>query len=519
MRSLKLYLIPLTAALLLAGNAALAPAQDVDEIRGAEIRRGLDRVAQLLELIERTAVKAPAGDELVDAAIRGMLAELDPHSSYFGPELTQDLSNEQQGEYFGVGLTVGLRDGRIMVVSPMEGGPAHSQGIRTGDIITHIDGIPATGDEYDASVRRLRGPQGTSVRITIEREGLPRPITVTVVRDRISLRTVSHSFMIDADTGYVRLTSFAQTSDREVSEAIDRLKAAGMRRLVFDLRGNPGGDLDASVGVANLFVPDGLIVYIQGLTEDSRQDYRALSERAHFDGPMVVLINNGSASGSEVVTGALQDLDRAWVVGEKSWGKGLVQTHFPLSYGASLSLTTAKYYTPSGRLIQRPYRSGAFDDYFNPTAETGDNLLEPARTSLGRIVYGGNGIAPDTVSRIDPLTPLSQQILLRGLIFTFVNSYLNQHLGTTAAFRADDAVMADFRAFVTAEELEVSPEHWEKDDEYLRARITQEVVNRIAGADAAYEAILAHDRQLQEALKQFGNAEELLRRRLMAQKH
>lgn len=500
-----------TAALFLFSAAGTFAQTREDEA----VKSGLKKITELLQLIEKNYVGEVDESEMLDNSIRGMLGQLDPHSSYLSPSQTQQMASEQQGEYSGIGVTIGLRENRLTVVSPMEDGPAARQGIRTGDVITHIDGKPTSGEDYNNNVRQLRGPIGSEVTLTIRRNGMPEPIDVTIVRDRIALKTVPYAFMLNGDTGFIRLTAFAQTSDREVAEAVEQLKRKGMKNLILDLRSNPGGDLTASVGVANNFIDDGLIVYTKGLTESSREEYHATEESTRFRGPMVVLLNHGSASGSEVVAGALQDHDRAWLVGERSWGKGLVQTQYPLAYGGSLSLTTAKYYTPSGRLIQRPYTPGSFDEYYDPQEQLSQNRLAPATTvHLHRTVYGGNGIAPDSVIKSGDLTELSQQIMLRGLIFNFVTDYLSSQANVDETFRTDEGTMEAFRAFLENERIEIDEKQWRTDAEFLKSRVTLDVVNRVAGGEAAYRAVLGDDKQLEEALRHISDAAKLLERDL-----
>lgn len=504
------FSLPAAMLLLMASSPGIL-AQDREDAR---IERGLERVTDMLRLIRENFVRELAPDGLVDGAIGGMLSQLDPHSTYLNPDQTKQMLAEQRGEYSGVGLTVTNREGRLTVVSAIEDGPGARQGIRTGDVITNIDGVPTSESDYESNVRKLRGAQGTKVTITIEREGIAGTFDVQITRERVSLRSISYAFMLDGVTGYIRLTRFARNSHEEMAEAIDMLKSRGMQQLIFDLRSNPGGDLDAAVGVSDLFLDEGLIVYTKGLAETSREDYVATTGSTHWSGPLVVLINRGSASGSEVVAGALQDHDRALVVGEKSWGKGLVQSVYPLSYGASLSLTTAKYYTPSGRLIQRPYTPGAFDNYFNDDSRNTERRMQQARTDLGRIVYGGDGIAPDELVTEDDISFLSQQILFKGMIFDFVTRYLSNNPATGVNFRADEAVMNDFEQFVRDSDLEFIEDSWQRDRNFLAMRISQEVVTRKAGSQAGYRAILEMDKQLQAALKYCEEARALLKRKM-----
>jgi len=495
---------------------ALAQGIYAQERDDSEALSGLDRVARLLEVIRDNYIEEIDAGEVVEAAIRGMLSRLDPHSNYFPPSQLRQLMMEQEGEYYGVGLTVGIRANEMTVISPMEGGPASRQGIRTGDLINAIDGEATSGHDLDYNARKLRGSEGTEVTVTIMREGLPEPLDIVIKREKISLKTVPYALMLNDATGYVRLTRFSRTSGDEVKEAVAQLKKQGMTGLVFDLRGNPGGDLDQAVAVANCFLNEGLILYTQGAMEASRVDYEADTGDSCWQGPIVVLINRGSASASEIVAGAMQDHDRALLVGENSWGKGLVQTVLPLSHGAAIALTTARYYTPSGRLIQRAYTPGSFDEYYAPDANGREEPMQMAHTDLGRVVYGGNGLQPDEVVEEEELTTLSQQIFLTGVIFDYVTRWLGQHPGTDESFRAGAEVIEDFRAFVQTREVNFDEGQWEKDKDFLASRITLEVVSRIAGNEAGFRAFLPVDGQIRRAVELMDEAAELLRRKAQA---
>jgi carboxyl-terminal processing protease len=491
---------------------ALAPMLMAQELDDQDVKQGLSRVAAMLEAISSNFYTELSKDSLLDSAIRGMLGGLDPHSSYMTPDQTIQMRSEQQGAYSGVGITIGLRNGMMTVISPIEDGPADQQGVLAGDVITHIDGSATSGETYADDVNRLRGPLGSNVAITIERQG-SGSFDVGITRDNIALKTVPYYFMVDERIGYLRLTAFAQNSGVEMRVALKDLQNQGMQQLIFDLRSNPGGDLSAAVSVADLFIESGLITYMQGLHLSSRVDFNASKDGSQFEGAMVVLINPGSASGSEVVSGALQDYDRAWLVGEKSWGKGLVQTQYPLAYSASLSLTTAKYYTPSGRLIQRPYVRGSFDSYFNPNFQTAEKLADQAFTiNLQRPVYGGNGISPDTALANNLVSPTTQLILTSSHIFNFATEYLNNGANADESFRSDTAFMAKFHDYLLGQEVELDEGDWQADFEFLNDRLTIEVLTRIADAGTAYQAVMDHDKQLQKALECFGDAEELLRR-------
>jgi len=319
-----------------------------------------------LSAIEGNYADAVQSDRLVYGAINGMLQTLDPHSSFMDPKTYAQMRERQEGRYYGLGITIQVIDGDITVYRLFEGSPAYTQGIRRGDVIAQIEGEDTKGWTSDDAVRKLRGPRGTFVKIAVRRKGLEELIPLEVMRDEITMPAVTASFMIDKETGYVRVDDFAEHTDDELGSSLETLNEKGMKRLVLDLRSNPGGQLDQAIRMANRFLNRGLtIVRTHGRVANSDQDYRATEDGDYTEIPMMVLVNRNSASASEIVTGALQDYDRALVVGETTFGKALVQSIYRVQ-GAGLALTTAQYYTPSGRLIQRPW-DGTFDEYLTYT--------------------------------------------------------------------------------------------------------------------------------------------------------
>jgi carboxyl-terminal processing protease len=404
------------------------------------------------------------------------------------------------------------------------------KGVRRGDIIAKIGEEDTKGWTSDQAVRKLRGPKGTFVQISLKRSGYESLIPLEVMRDEIHIPTIPASFMLDAETGYVRLQDFAENTNDELGRALKDLTGKGMRRLVLDLRGNPGGPLDQAIKVSNRFLPRGdMIVYTRGRVPNSDQDYRATENSDYLTVPMVTLVNRNSASAAEIVAGALQDHDRALVVGETTFGKALVQSVYRVSQGAGVAVTTARYYTPSGRLIQRPW-DGSFDEYLTYTLREQDankahGPEDLKYTDAGRKVYSGGGIEPD--QRFDgPMegfnpTRFGRMIYNRQLPDSFAQRFTRRgdtrispstknggrELGPD--FVVDDAMLAEFKQHLLKQKVRIDEAAWEKDREFLRAMVRYEIDLDLFGVAQARRNLATRDPQLQFALGLFPEAEKL----------
>jgi carboxyl-terminal processing protease len=459
--------------------------------------------------------------DLVFASVQGMLRTLDPHTSFLPPDAYGSMREKQQTSFYGLGILVGLRDGQLTVISPVEGAPAARQGIQAGDVIQTIEGEPTQSLSLDDAVQKLKGPKGTQVKLTIVRRGLDKPLSLSVPRAEIPQTTVRASYMIDKDTGYVELSEFARGSGREVADAIEKLRAKGMKRLVFDLRNNGGGLLDQAIDISDQFLPAGsLIVETRGRTRDSIQEFRADGKYPALNLPVVVLVNEGTASAAEIVSGALQDHDMALVAGEPSWGKGLVQTVYNLSYGSGLALTTAKYYTPSGRLIQRDYTS-YFDYYTHAGAgppKPGAQHVQLYQTDLGRKVYGGGGITPDVDVDEEKLSPFEQFLFARNAFFDFAVDYKAHHPIASEDWQPPAELLDEFRAYVTREKIATPQEIQEgfaKADvrDYVLLQLRAEIVSTAFGQEARSRILTSADKQVKTAMTLFPKAAQMLAQR------
>lgn len=482
-----------------------------------------------LSAIQTHYADPPLSDRLVYGAINGMLQTLDPHSSFMDPRLYAQMRERQEGRYYGLGLTIVAVDGEISVVRVFEGSPAYSNGIRRGDVIALIEGEEVKGWTTDQAVRRLKGPRGTFVDIAIRRRGIEELIPMKVMRDEITIPAVTAHFMVDDETGYVRIDDFAEHTEEELTNALRQMESQGMKRLVLDLRNNPGGQLDQAIRMVNLFVERGaMIVYTRGRVANADQDYRASRDGAFQRIPMIVLVNRNSASASEIVSGALQDHDRALIVGETTFGKALVQSVYRVSQGAGLALTTARYFTPSGRMIQRPW-DGSFDEYLTYTLkDQGERTHTPDQlkyTASGRKVYSGGGIEPDRrfdgpIEGFNP-TPFGRSLYTRQLFASYAEQFSAE--GDTRAgaqgknrkvvrrgFEVDDAMLQDFRRFVEGRRITIDDEAWAKDKAFIRAMIRYEIDVALFNVQTARQRLIADDPQAQYALTLFPEAQALL---------
>lgn len=470
------------------------------------------------------AIFGPEGSMTV-GAIPAMLRTLDPHSNFFSPKAFQALRNDQAGHYFGVGMAISERLGPRnklvpVVLYPFHGSPAERAGLRAGDVILKINGKTTDGLTTTKVADLLKGPKGTQVTVSVSRSGAKQPLQFTITRAEISQHSVTTAFMIRPGVAYIRLTKFDETSNQELTAALNRFHAAHLRGLILDLRQNPGGLLDQAVEVADHFLKKGqLIVYHYGRASQEQRYYAMNGNHGH-DYPMVVIIGPQTASAAEIVTGALQDHDRALVIGQTSFGKGLVQTVFPLSDGAGLALTTAHYYTPSGRLIQRDYSDLSLYDYFNHEDEPPPSHDHVFYTDGGRKVYGGGGITPDVVVKPTPLNAIQQKLLAHSVFFNFGKQYVAEHPQIPKSFVADDAVMDQFEAFLKRENLGITPKDVSANLDYIKGQLREDILGSVYGMTMADEVAAEDSPLVQRAIAELPEAAELVAnaKRYMASK-
>jgi len=497
-----------------------------------------DRIAARLQMytaalaaVEHDYAEPVDSAQLVYGSIEGMLRTLDPHSYFFDPKAFAQMRERQEGRYYGLGIQIGALNGDITVTLVFEGSPAYRSGIRRHDVIARITGQSAKGWTTDDAVKKLKGPKGTTVDISIRRMGVEGLIDLTVGRDEVKITTVRTAFMIAPGTGYVRLQEFTETSDREISDALKKLSGLGMERLVVDLRDNGGGALDQAIAISSHFLKSGqMVVKTKGRVKGIDAESRAPETGDYPSLPLIVMVNRNSASASEIVSGAMQDHDRALVIGETTFGKALVQSVYPIAEGAGLALTTGHYWTPSDRVIQRPW-DASFDEYelYSLRDQTGHRehpASELKYTDGGRKVYGGGGIEPDRfmAGPVEGLNPTfySRLLVSRGMFAGFTQHFTaegdNRPASRKAAgahkvargFEITPAMVIEFKAFVSSFHMNIDEAAFASDAAFIKAMMRYEVDNDLFDNEEARRNISKVDPQAQFALGLFDEAKKLL---------
>ena len=483
-------------------------------------------LTQIIRLVSENYVEDVDMNEILEGAIIGMLDKLDPHSSYISSEQFELINEQFDGEFEGIGIEFNILEGYITVISPIPGTPSDRAGLQTGDKIVRINNESAYKITQKDVLQKLKGPKGTSVNVTISRPGMDEDFEVTLVRDKIPIVSVLAAFMLDEKTGYIKINKFSKKTTNEINESLSKLENQGMQQLLLDLRNNGGGMMDQAINIVDMFVSSrDTILFTRGKISGSSEVYRAHKNNMDKDYPVVILINRGSASASEIVSGAFQDLDRGLVVGETSFGKGLVQRQYPLRDGSAARITIARYYTPSGRLIQRPYEDigDYYTDLGKDNREATDSTLaeKPAFTTKnGRTVYGGGGIIPDIYSELDLNFNKSTRNIITHpdrLIFKFAGELKNQIQDQytnfedfSESYNLNGKRKDDFFGWLENQEIEFVEYELEEYWDYIQNRILSNVASSIWGKEFLYKKLLEVDDQAQEALKHFDEAGKLI---------
>lgn len=454
----------------------------------SQLRDNLKAFTNVYALVEQNYAEPINGDKvdtaIYDGAIPGMLRTLDPHSNFYDPKAYARMREDQRGHYYGVGMVIQQQANKIYVITPYEGTPSFRAGIRPGDVIVSVDGKPVQIENQtdgalnssDMVAKALKGPKGTHVQVTMSREGQPKPLVFDLVRDEIPHPSVDLKYEIRPGVGYIHVTQFQETTGQEVQDAITSF--GNLKGLVLDLRGNPGGLLSQAVDVCDHLLAKGQTIVSQRGRAYPDQNYVATHGNDGKTFPIVVLVNRNTASAAEIVSGALQDHDRALIVGETTFGKGLVQTVYNLSDNTGLALTTYHYYTPSGRLIQRNYDGVSLYDYYynHAGAEAPDNANRDVKlTDSGRTVYGGGGITPDEKIETPKSNHFQDDVLYHATFFHFAPHYLANRT-VDKNFQVDDAVMKDFKQFLTSENVPFTDKDIADNLEWLKVNIKADIL-------------------------------------------
>jgi len=475
---------------------------------GNDVSDSLRNFSTVYDLVEQNYAEPVNPDKAIyNGAIPGMLHVLDPHSNFFDPKSYSALREEQRGKYYGVGMQVGPRNNKVIVIAPFVGTPAYRAGIRPGDIIIAVDGKPTDNMNTSDVAELLKGPKGTNVKITILREEVDKPMDFNIIRDEIPRASVDLHFMIRPGIGYMHVAGFQETTEKEVSDALDGM--GDLKGLILDLRQNPGGLLSEGVGVADKFLKKGAVIVSHHGRASAERVYKASHGNGGKDYPLVVLVNRGTASAAEIVSGAIQDHDRGLIVGETTFGKGLVQTVYPLAENTGLALTTAKYYTPSGRLIQREYTGvSLYDYYYNRDKEENAPGREVKLTDSGRQVFGGGGISPDFKIAAPKPTHFQDTLLQHYAFFNFAKHYtLNRHVARN--FEVDDSVMQEFRKFLDAQKVPYTEAELNESNDWVRSNIKSELFIAEFGQQEGLRVRAEADPQVTESLKYLPKAKDL----------
>ncbi len=484
--------------------AASTPAED------SVISQDVNRFTKFYALVEQNSAEPldPA-KAIYKGAIPGMLETLDPHSNFFDPRDYQIIMEEQKGRYSGVGMQVGSREGKTFVMAPFPGSPAYRAGIRPGDIISFVNDKSTEGLSTTEVADMLKGQRGTPVKIVVSREGTKDYLSFNIVREDISRKTVEDAFWLKPGIAYIKILSFGDNTSRELEDNLRRLGENRIDGLVLDLRGNPGGLLNEAVAVCDHFLQRGQTVVSHRGRSSPERVYVAQHGNRGRDYPIVVLVNRYSASAAEIVSGALQDHDRALILGETTFGKGLVQSVYQLPDHTGLALTTAHFYTPSGRLIQRDYSHLTLYDYYLRKEGGSRNPDDVKMTDSGRTVYGGGGITPDEEYTTPKLDPLEAQLYRNGL-FEFTRAYFGQHpTSLPKNWTPDDATLNELRAYETKTGVSFTPEQFQQDRDWIRRYLAKEMYIYAFNVDDSDRLFAMTDPEVELAVKDLPKATAL----------
>jgi carboxyl-terminal processing protease len=443
-------------------------------------------------------------------AIPGMLRTLDPHSAFYDPKSWQLMREGQAGHYYGVGMLIGAPLNQVVVMHPFEGSPAYRAGIRPGDQIIEVNDQKITKPDTSIVSGLLKGPRGTTAIIKVRRVGSAEPLTFTVVRDNVPRDSVNYAFWLQPGIAYMKIEAFNETTSHEVDRALAKFGESSIEGLILDLRNNPGGLVNEAVNVADRFLHKGQTIVSHHGRASSETKFVARKGERGPEYPIVVLVNRGTASAAEILSGALQDHDRAVILGENTFGKGLVQAPFPITGNGALMLTIAKYYTPSGRLIQRDYEHRSFYEYYSRNEGHGDEK-DMRKTDGGRTVFGGDGISPDQ-HYLDPkLNKLQRQLLGRLTFFFYSPEYFAKHPAQMEkSWKPDAALIDDFKAYALEHKVEFTPQEWNHDRDWIADRLREELFITAFSKEQSDRLVLETDPEVKKGVEALPSSKALL---------
>ncbi len=477
-----------------------------------EVSQTLKTFTKVYSLVEGNfADKVTSDKGVYKGAIVGMLRTLDPHSSFFDPKDYNNLRDDQKGHYYGVGMQVAERNHTVVVIAPFLGSPAYKAGLRPGDTILEVNDKRTLNMSVSEVAELLKGLKGTKVQVVVGREGADKPQVFNIIRDEIPRKSVEDAFFVKPGILHLDIQSFNENTSKEVEENLKRVGEQNVKGLILDLRENPGGLLNEGVAVSGRFLQNGQVVVSHRGRASAEKPYLTRNGSVKRDYPIVVLVNRYSASAAEIVAGALQDHDRALILGENTFGKGLVQTVFPLAEGTGLALTTAKYYTPSNRLIQRDYSSSSFLDYYYKKDVATQNQADVAMTDSGRKVYGGGGIAPDEKFVPAKLNKFQIEMLRKYTFFSFTSKFFaNKEAKLPQGWELSDQIFNDFHAFLLKEKVDFTEADFAENKDWARQSLMREIYLTAFGTEESRKLGVQHDPMVIKAAEIMPKAKQLL---------
>ena len=491
----------------------LQPVAAADGGPEEDLKASIKQFTKVFGVVEENfADKVTSDKAIYKGSIPGMLRTLDPHSNFFDPKDFQALREDQRGHYYGVGMTVGPRNGKTIVIAPFGGSPAYKAGLRPGDVILEVNDKHTDGLTTSEIADLLKGPRGTHVQVVVAREGVDKPITFNIVRDEIPRYSVDEAFWVKPGIAYLHISAFNENTSKEMEDNLKMLGENNIKGLVLDLRENPGGLLNEGVAVAGHFLRKGEVVVSHRGRASSEKPYYARGSSSGGNYPIVVLVNRYSASAAEIVAGALQDHDRAWVLGENTFGKGLVQTVYPLPENTGLALTTAHYYTPSGRLIQRDYSNISFLDYYYGKRTDTKNPLDVKSTDSGRTVYGGGGITPDEKYEPPKYNKFQTELLRKFEFFNFTAKYFGARadLKLPKGWEPDQEVENEFHKYLLDEHLPFTEAEWAENHTWIKQQLKREMYATAFSYEESQKVAVEVDPMVEKAVEAMPEARALL---------